>query len=62
VTAYNGQRCTAVKLMVVHESVYGAFLAKYLGKVGLGASPSSPVGVGGCIIHVFKGADRTPLL
>ncbi|KAJ1622980.1 Aldehyde/histidinol dehydrogenase [Pavlovales sp. CCMP2436] len=32
-TAYNGQRCTAVKLMMVHESVYDAFLAKYVAKV-----------------------------
>jgi glyceraldehyde-3-phosphate dehydrogenase (NADP+) len=32
-TSYNGQRCTAIKLMMVHESVADAFLAKYLAKV-----------------------------
>jgi glyceraldehyde-3-phosphate dehydrogenase (NADP+) len=32
-TAYNGQRCTAIKLMMVHESVADAFMAKYVEKV-----------------------------
>lgn len=29
-TSYNGQRCTALKLLYVHESVYDDFLAQYL--------------------------------
>ncbi|KAG8464508.1 hypothetical protein KFE25_009876 [Diacronema lutheri] len=33
-TTYNGQRCTAIKLMMVHESVADAFVAKYAAKVG----------------------------
>lgn len=32
-TAYNGQRCTAIKLMMVHESVADAFVEKYVAKV-----------------------------
>ena len=31
--SYNGQRCTAVKLVVVHRSVHDAFLTKLLEKV-----------------------------
>jgi len=31
--SYNGQRCTAVKLIMVHESVAEAFLAKLLAKI-----------------------------
>ena len=31
--SYNGQRCTAVKLMMVHESVADAFVSKLLAKV-----------------------------
>ena len=32
-TTYNGQRCTAVKLVMVHESVAGAFLPKLVAKI-----------------------------
>lgn len=32
-SAYNGQRCTAIKLMMVHDSVADAFVAKYLAKI-----------------------------
>ena len=33
-TSYNGQRCTAIKLMLVHRSVHDAFVAKLLEHVG----------------------------
>jgi len=33
-TSYNGQRCTAVKLMMVHESVADQFVSKLVEKVG----------------------------
>ena len=32
-TSYNGQRCTAIKLVYVHKSVAGAFLDKFKAKV-----------------------------
>ena len=32
-TSYNGQRCTAIKLTLVHESVKDAFLEKLVAKV-----------------------------
>ena len=31
--SYNGQRCTALKLLFVHESIADAFLAAYCAKV-----------------------------
>lgn len=33
-TTYNGQRCTAIKLMMVHDSVADAFVAKLAHKLG----------------------------
>jgi len=38
-TSYNGQRCTAIKLIMVHESIADAFVAKLVeavGKLGVG--------------------------
>ena len=32
-TSYNGQRCTAIKLIMVHESVADAFVAKLVARV-----------------------------
>jgi glyceraldehyde-3-phosphate dehydrogenase (NADP+) len=32
-TSYNGQRCTAIKLIFVHESVVEAFLPKFIARV-----------------------------
>jgi glyceraldehyde-3-phosphate dehydrogenase (NADP+) len=32
-TTYNGQRCTAIKLVMVHESVADAFVKKFVEKV-----------------------------
>lgn len=34
-TSFNGQRCTAIKLVMVHESVADIFVAKFLDKVKL---------------------------
>jgi len=39
-TSYNGQRCTAIKLIMVHESIAEAFTAKFCRAVsGLSAGP-----------------------
>ena len=51
-TSYNGQRCTAIKLMMVHESVADAFLAKLAARVA-----NLTVG----LPWDARGADITPL-
>ena len=33
-TTYNGQRCTAIKLVLLHESLAPAFLEKFVAKIG----------------------------
>ena len=33
-TSYNGQRCTAIKLVMVHESIADAFVQKLVAKIG----------------------------